>query len=82
VKAACRPPRFPINPLECEPLAQLGRKLPGRPAYTTLMDWCKRGRVNWNTRKRVKMEFLALPSGFASSLEAYLRFVDRLNEGR
>jgi len=73
-----------INPLteQVMPLSQLGRKLPGRPKYTTLLDWCKRGRMNWCTRKRVRMEIITLPGGQASSLEAYLRFVDKLNEGR
>lgn len=82
MKVSRRQSRLPLDPMKCEPLSQLGRKLPGRPKYTTLLDWCKRGRMNWATRKRVRMEFICLPSGQASSLEAYLRFVDRLNEGR
>jgi hypothetical protein len=71
-----------INPLKEKvmPLSRLGRHLPESPKYTTLMDWCKRGRVNWSTRRRVKLECITLPSGISSSLEAYLRFITKLNE--
>lgn len=70
-----------INPLseQVMPLRDLGRKLPGKPHYNTLLDWCTEGRVNWHTRRRVKMELINLPGGKASSLEAYLRFIDALN---
>ena len=61
------------------PLKELGRKLPGRPEYTTMVAWCKQGRINWHTRKRVKLELIYLPGGRASSLEAYQRFVAALN---
>ena len=82
LKASSRQSRLSLNPFECLPLKDLGRQLPGRPKYTTLLDWCKRGRMNWATRKRVRMEFISMPSGQASSLAAYLEFVAKLNEGR
>jgi len=82
IDASSRSPRLPLDPFDCLLLRDLGRQLPGKPKYTTLLDWCKRGRMNWATRKRVRMEIITLPGGQASSLEAYLRFVDKLNEGR
>lgn len=70
-----------IHPLKEQvmPLRELGKHLPGKPRYSTLIDWCRQGRVNWNTRKRVKLEIINLPGGKASSLEAYLRFISALN---
>jgi len=70
-----------INPLreQVMPLQQLGKQLPGRPRYNTLLEWCKLGRRNRNTSKRVKLEVIRMPGGMASSLEAYLRFIERLN---
>lgn len=70
-----------IHPLKetVMPLSDLGKHLPGRPRYKTLLQWCQEGRINWNTRRKVKMELINLPSGKASSLEAYLRFIDALN---
>lgn len=61
------------------PLSELRRHLPGRPNYCTLMDWCRTGRMNKKTRQRVKLEAVRLPAGTASSLQAYLRFIDALN---
>lgn len=61
------------------PLAQLRRHLPGKPHYQTLMEWCTVGRLNRLTGRREKLERIMLPSGTASSLQAYLRFIERLN---
>jgi len=70
-----------IDPLHenLMPLTQLRRHLPGKPAYMTLFGWCKAGRVNRLTGKRVFLEQIRLPSGMHSSLEAYLRFLESLN---
>ncbi len=70
-----------LNPLteEALPLKDLGKQLPGRPRYTTILSWCQDGRVNNNTGQRVRMEMVQLPAGYASSVAAYLRFIDRLN---
>ena len=70
-----------INPLQENvlPLRQLRRQLPGKPAYQTLLEWCTKGRKNRLTGRRETMEKLRLPPGYHSSLEAYLRFIDRLN---
>jgi hypothetical protein len=75
-------PRLQLDPFDCLLLRDLGRQLPGKPKYTTLRDWCERGRVNWATRKRVKVQSIQLPGGEASSLAAYLAFIAKLNEGR
>lgn len=82
IDASSRPPRLPLDPFDCLLLRDLGRQLPGKPKYTTLRDWCERGRMNWNTRRRVRMESIQLPGGEASSLAAYLAFIAKLNEGR
>jgi hypothetical protein len=73
-----------INPLseQVMPLSVLRRHLPGKPHYQTLLEWCKLGRKNQNTGLRVRLERVQLPSGQASSLEAYLRFIERLNAAR
>lgn len=73
-----------INPLreQVMPLSELRRHLPGKPHYQTLLEWCKLGRKNQVTGQRVRLERVQLPSGHASSLEAYLRFIERLNAAR
>lgn len=70
-----------IDPLRetLMPLTQLRRHLPGKPAYPTLLGWCRAGRVNRLTGKRIFLEQIRLPSGMHSSLEAYLRFLNKLN---
>ena len=62
---------MPIDPLteHVLPLKDLGRKLPGKPQYTTVVAWCQQGRVNWYTHQRVKMEMLYLPGGRAAVLK-------------
>lgn len=73
-----------INPLveQVMPLSELRRHLPTKPHYQTLLEWCKLGRKNQVTGQRVRLEHVQLPSGQASSLEAYLRFIQRLNASR
>ena len=64
---------------EIVPLADLGKLLGKNIQYNTVIQWCKEGRVNWNTRSRVQLECITMPSGLATSREAYFRFIERLN---
>jgi hypothetical protein len=71
-----------IDPFEEKviPLRELGKKLPDRPRYTTVVGWVTLGRRNMYSGKRVRMECLKMPYGLASSIEAYKRFLAALNE--
>lgn len=55
-------------------LSELARMLPVRRCGKTLYRWCRYG------LRGVKMEHIAGTSGMHSSIEAYMRFIDRINE--
>lgn len=81
---ASRPKRLP-NPILANkehpiPLAEIGRHLPGEPCYDTVWKWWKLGRVNRETGTVFYLETVDLTSGRCSSIEAYWRFIERLNE--
>jgi hypothetical protein len=61
-------------------LSELCRELPREPEYKTLWSWCVRGRSHPYNRKRVHMEALQSTFGIVSSIEAYYRFLERLND--
>lgn len=65
---------------EMFPLADLAKKIPGRPAPGTVKQWAKRGIFNTNTNQFVKLETIKLPRGRGSSMEAYHRFLKGLNK--
>ncbi len=60
-------------------LSELAPLLPGSPSYFTVRKWCLFGTRNRHG-ETVKMEAVILPSGMASSVEAYRRFIYSLNE--
>lgn len=62
------------------PLVSLCRLLPCKPAYDRLWRWCIKGRQHPYSRKRVRMEAIHDADGLSSSVEAYKRFLERLNE--
>ena len=61
------------------PLARLAGKLPPNPHYDTVLEWCKLGKRS-DSGKIVKMEAVRGTAGLESSVEAYHRFIERLNE--
>ena len=64
------------------PLATLRKHILGEPHYQTLWMWCIRGRVHPDhPKRRIKLEAIEGTSGLASSVEAYWRFLERINEG-
>lgn len=73
--------RTVINPLveQAMPIKDLAKLLPGKPSYFTIREWVLEGRRNIYTRARVKMDSVQLPTGMASSMEAYQRFIAALN---
>lgn len=86
VKAKPRRPR--INPgvilrerEDTWPLQQLCRLLPCKPSYGRLWRWCAYGRSHPYTRTIVQMEAISGADGMESSVEAFARFIQRLNEG-
>lgn len=62
------------------PLDALRRMLPRKPHFYTILQWVKFGRINRETDERVQMEAVQGTAGLESSVEAYERFIDRLNE--
>ena len=65
---------------EALPLKILRLKIPERPSYRRLWYWCKVGRYNRYTEQRVKMESIEGTNGLISTVAAYWRFIDKLNE--
>lgn len=64
-------------------LTRLCKILPGGPyTYETVRYWCKAGRrrILDDPGSVVLMDCVKLPSGLASSVEAYYRFIDDLNK--
>lgn len=62
------------------PLSALSRLLPDRPSYSSLWAWCSIG-VNGDDGENVTMEFVWGTNRRCrrSSVEAYLRFVEKVN---
>tara|TARA_R100000306_G_C4333060_1_gene121281 strand:+ start:53 stop:277 length:225 start_codon:yes stop_codon:yes gene_type:complete len=63
---------------EPEFLKEFARGLPQKPSYNTIYEWCTKGRTN-RSGVVVYLEYIALPGGFATSQEAYYRFLEALN---
>jgi hypothetical protein len=61
------------------PLADLGKTVGRKLPYVTVLRWVREGRVNQYTKKRYFLETVCMPSGYASSKEAYWRFIKQLN---
>lgn len=55
------------------------RKLPNKPSRTTLYCWRKTGLVSKISGKRITLEWCRYGGLPATSLEAYDRFMQRLN---
>ena len=68
-----------INPLKAIPLRDFGRTLETKRTYKTVLGWCKGGKLNRRTGERVKLEAVYLPSGLCTDVDAFIRFVERLN---
>ena len=50
-----------------------------RPHYHTVLSWWKVGRWNASRTRRVRLEAVKTTTGWATSLEAYWRFMEALN---
>lgn len=60
-------------------LSELAGMLPDSPHYKTVHNWCKIG-VDIAGQPIVKMEYIISSRGWRSSVEAYYRFLKRLND--
>jgi hypothetical protein len=61
------------------PLRIFARRLRDPLDYDTVHKWWRRGLLNRDTGKRVKLETVRLSTGRCTSMEAYWRFIERLN---
>lgn len=61
-------------------LSELAKLVPGKPTYETVLDWVIRGRRHPDRDDRIKLEKINTPSGYASSIEAYWRWIRKFNE--
>lgn len=59
--------------------SQARRVLPGEPAYDSVLGWHRTGRLSVSGT-RVHLEAIKTPRGYATTREAYRRFVEALNE--
>ena len=60
-------------------LSDFGRQLPDKRKYEAILRWTTHGRTGVRG-KRIKLERVQTPGGWATSLEAYQRFLERLNK--
>ena len=60
-------------------LGNLGKRLGQRMPYQTVYSWVSKGLLNTHTKKRHYLATIRLPSGLATSIEAYMRFLRKLN---
>jgi hypothetical protein len=60
-------------------LREFGKLLPERVPYYTLRRWWRAGCTNRETGANVKLETVRLPTGRATTMEAYNRFVANLS---
>jgi hypothetical protein len=72
-----RPPSIKVR--EAILLSRLVRLIPGSPHKSTLRRYCFDGVLSPVTQKLVKMEYVHLPLGIASTVEAYYQFLEKLN---
>lgn len=63
------------------PLEKLRALLPSKPSYRAVWHWCINGRKHPYSRRVVRMEAIEETDCLTSSIEAYWRFIQRLNEG-
>ncbi len=70
-----------IDPSVELPLAfsELGRAVNYKVGRNTVREWAEEGRVS-TSGNRVYLEWIMMPWGRATTVEAYYRFLDRLNE--
>lgn len=61
------------------PLRQLARLIPDEPHYTTVLGWCTVGKET-EAGAVVVMESIEMTYGKGSTLDAFWRFIERLNE--
>jgi hypothetical protein len=61
------------------PLSDFGKLLPTKVAYRTVFGWYDPGTMNQTTGQRICLETIMLPVGRCTSMEAYHRFIARLN---
>lgn len=61
------------------PLAELTGIVQSDVGYNTVLNWIKRGRINHFTKERIHLEAVRMPYGWGTSVEAYWRFVEKLN---
>ena len=55
--------------------------LPGKPTQKTLLNWRTKGIVNRHTGRRYTLEWAMLGGAPVTSLEAFQRFLEKINEG-
>jgi len=60
-------------------LSDLKNHVPYKPGYNTVLVWAKVGKKNRRTRRIHRLQTVRLPNGLATSLEAYQRFIQELN---
>lgn len=65
---------------ESFPIAELGRRLGRKIAYNTVHRWHIEGLSIRGTETRVRLECWRGPSGLETSIAAYRRMIDKLNE--
>lgn len=80
--AAVKRRRRKINHREEKPvlLSEFGKLLDPPITYWTVRDYWETGRES-ESGKVVRLETMLTPTGRATTLEAYHRFIDQLNDG-
>ena len=58
------------------------RKLPGKPSYSTVYRWCKKGYKVRGTSTVIKLESCANGRTMVTSLQAHARFCDAVTKAR
>lgn len=62
------------------PLDRLRHLVTGKPSYEAIYSWCAEGRNARGTQRvAIQMEAMYGTSGVVSSIEAYYRFLEKLN---
>lgn len=63
------------------PLSEIGKLLPNKPGYWTVLRWHTRGCKHRDDRKKVvRLAAWRMPCGLATTLTAVERFIRDLNE--
>jgi hypothetical protein len=68
-----------IKPEDAILLSVIGRRLPGKPKYHTLLTWAQVGKKNRHSGQTVLLEMIRMPCGYCTSVEAYNQFLRDLN---